>query len=519
MEYSADLLSLVTPSPWHPLYGQMAYTGKVLGIDPWERMADGGFIAGTLALLALWRKRDSRPWMLLLLVAWVLSLGPLLKVMDKVVTLNLGDYSSTITLPWLAFAKLPLLNVARTPARFNFTVGFALAILAAYGAVVLWDRFSARRRSLFLILAVLIIFDFQSFWPFPTTPGTIPLKIQALAQRDDIRAVMNLPWDHLLAQKDGMYLQTGHHKPLIAGHITRRTPVDPARLTVLEDTLDPALLDLAGVDVLILHKQWAWVGDRDRVLALGQPFYEDDRILALEVPDPTDSPTFHAIYDEAFSVEDQTATYFFAPQSGRFDLSADVSSTDRDINLLLDGELIQQQSDSGSLDLPIFIAEAGYHTLTWAVEPPCPAHHLDLLACRSVEITDLTLGEFVPLRFYEPVQFEGLKLVGRTLDTLDNALEVRLWWRFDKAVGENTIRFVHVVDQNGEAIAQRDDSLGQHLAGSAWVETLRFDDLPPGDYDIYTGWYTYPENLRIAIRSDVVDAPNNRLQLGSVHLD
>ena len=156
--------------------------------------------------------------------------------------------------------------------------------------------------------------------------------------------------------------------------------------------------------------------------------------------------------------------------------------------------------------------------------PDLPAHHTyrvkDLLACRSVEIAGLTLADFQPADLGQPVLFEqGITLAAHTVESVDKTLLVNLWWRFDTAGDANRIRFVHVVDQQGNLAVQRDESLGQRPEHSAWMETLRFEDLPPGDYEIYSGWYTYPDNLRIVIRSDVVDAPNNRVRLGTVHVD
>ena len=43
----------------------------------------------------------------------------------------------TSALPWALFQNLPLINIARTPARFNFAVGFAMAVLVGYGVSVL----------------------------------------------------------------------------------------------------------------------------------------------------------------------------------------------------------------------------------------------------------------------------------------------------------------------------------------------------------------------------------------------
>ena len=518
--YSTDLLGLVTPSPRHPLFGQLDFTGRILGIDPFEREAYVGLIAFGLLLLGLWRRPAARPWLALALVAWIASLGPLLKLMNTVVTLNLNDRVSYVTLPWLAFQDLPLLNTTRTPARFNFSIALAVAIMAGYGAAVLWDGLKRVRWPLFLGLVVLVVFEYQTFWPMLTNPGTVPQPIQALAQRDDIRAVMNLPWEHLLAQKDGMFLQTGHQKPLIAGHVTRRTPVDPAKLTVLESTLDPALLDRESVDVLILHKEWARAGDRERLLQLAQPFYEDERIMAVNVPDPTSAPQFRAVYDVDQSIEDRSDAYFFAPQPGWFDLSGVVQSGGRDFQLALNGELIRQTASDGPLRMPLFVTQPGYYTLDFAVQPPCPAHYIAVLACRAVDFDGLALGDFQPETFAAPVQFaQGLNLDTYAIQTEGDHITVDLAWHFELARQENDIRFVHVVDQSGTLVAQSDEPLGQRPADSGWMEQVAFDALPAGTYDIYTGWYHYPDNVRFAVRSDLPEAVNSWVHLGQVRLD
>src|SRR5699024_5069533 len=130
-------------------------------------------------------------------------------------------------------------------------------------------------------------FEYQFFWTMPTVPAIVPEPVRALNERDDIRAVFNVPWEHLLTDKDGMYLQTGHGLPMIAGHITRRTPLNPAVGFVLQRTLDPALLDAAGVDVIFLQKEWADANGRlDALLRerLGAPIYEDERIAVFEAP-------------------------------------------------------------------------------------------------------------------------------------------------------------------------------------------------------------------------------------------
>ena len=90
-----------------------------------------------------------------------------------------------------------------------------------------------------------------------------------------------------LVNKDGMFLQIGHHLPMIVGQVSRSTPADPAKVNLLQDTLDPALLDAAGVDIVIVHKEYAGSDGGLGALArsrFGSPFYEDDQVAAFEVP-------------------------------------------------------------------------------------------------------------------------------------------------------------------------------------------------------------------------------------------
>ncbi|HEX2907885.1 MAG TPA: hypothetical protein VHO69_13535, partial [Phototrophicaceae bacterium] len=143
-----------------------------------------------------------------------------------------------------------------------------------------------------MLVSALVLWEYQLFWTgMPTIPAAIPSAVTDLAARADVRAVLDVPWEHLLAAKDGLYLQTGHQKPLLAGQITRRTPVNPAKLAVLQAMLDPALLDAAGVDVIILHKEWD-EGKLEPFLRehLGQPTYEDARLALFDVPEAENAP-------------------------------------------------------------------------------------------------------------------------------------------------------------------------------------------------------------------------------------
>ncbi|HEX2907884.1 MAG TPA: hypothetical protein VHO69_13530, partial [Phototrophicaceae bacterium] len=135
--YSADLLSIITPSFQHPLFGNLDYTHTILGVDPFEKPGYIGILAGVLALVGFWTRREARWWLLVAGIAWVFSLGPLLKINGQPVTLITDGYPTYVPLPWALYQQLPLFNIVRVPARFHFALAFAVSVLAGYGAAAI----------------------------------------------------------------------------------------------------------------------------------------------------------------------------------------------------------------------------------------------------------------------------------------------------------------------------------------------------------------------------------------------
>ena len=523
--FSADALGVVTPSFQHPLFTHLPHTHTILGIDPFERVAYVGLIAALLVLVGVVKWAAARPWLLLAMVAWVLSLGPLLQALGQIVTLHLGDYTTGVALPWLLLQSLPVLNITRTPARFNFAIALAVAIMAGYGAAALFRALRTLRlkpagasvvlsaeqrnrwwwleRGLVGFLAVLIVFEYQFFWPFPVIPGVVPEPIAALSTDDSVRVVFDVPWQHLLTQKDGLFLQTGHYKPLIAGHVTRRTPIDPARPTLLQTTLDPVLLNAAEVDVIMLHKRWDESGETSAFTRqmLGAPFYEDDTLAAFRVPavDETAPADFIAApMATPARIEQAVTQYFYAPQAGWLTLDAEFIGAGRDVTLWLDQQPLSQVlvDDETLITLPIPVMQAGYHTLTVSLDPPCPVALDTTLACRTVDIQRLDLTDFTPTPAFDPVALEqGITLNAANATVLTgDQLTVGLWWLFDQPRTLDDVRFVHVLTPDGQLVAQQDQPLGEFAAGTGALDLVEIPlaGLPPGEYRVTAGWYRYP---------------------------
>ncbi len=529
--YSIDLLAIVTPSFNHPLFGQLDYTHRVLGINIVEGSSYVGIVAGLLALVAIWKWRAARWWLVVGGFAWVLALGPLLKVFDQPISLNNGEYSTFISLPWALVADLPGLNLARTPGRFNFLLALAVAVLAGYGAARLLDSGFFKQRGgrwsylVTVIVCALVLVDYQSFWPMPTYSAEIPAAVQSIATREDVRAVFNLPWDNLLAAKDGLWLQTAHEKPIIAGQVTRRTPVSPAKLSILQGTLDPALLNAAGADVVILHKTYDYDGSlgthaRD---VLGEPFYEDARLAVWNVPETDADPPFTEVSEIPSEPSNRINLYFYTPEPGWIDLDTTLHIGEgHSASLVLDESPLRTEVADGEVNLSIPLDEAGYHTVSLALDNPCPETVPDGLSCNGLMVEGLKIGSFQAATFTPAVQFDrgvalrGSQVENPTPESESPVVRVNLWWGFDTARTEQDIRFIKILDSDGNPVAGVDESLGTHPAGSEWIESLNLPlaDVLPGNYRVYVGWYSYPDLIRFPVLSDVPGAADGLALIG-----
>lgn len=412
VQYSADPLAFIAPSPFTPWLSGIVptYSRTVLGTNSIEGTAYLGLVAVLLAAVAVWRcGRRAGLWLTIALGCMAFSLGPLLKWQDQPVVYRIGEHSSNVVLPWALFQNLPLINGTRTPGRFNMTTGLALGVLAALGLGVLLQRIGRRNVQVALagVLAVIVLAEYQLFFPFPTTPAALPTYFDSLAEREDVRAVLDVPQDDLLAQKAALYQQTAHHKPLTAGYISRRTPVDPARLSVLSDVAlgklpqvpgqnalsandARAVLKANGVDVVVFHLQLL---DRDRVLAwatgaFGQPRYRDDQIAIFEVPPATTTPAMPITLsmsgwwrrqsgDQAMPpwLTGESSLYLYAASAvdQRWTLRLSPLLQARQMRLAVDGRLSRAwtiNAPTRALDFWLRL-DPGFHTLTMTLPDGC----------------------------------------------------------------------------------------------------------------------------------------------------
>jgi hypothetical protein len=566
VRYSADLLAFVAPSPFNPWTAPIApaYSRAVLGTNSTEGAAYLGIIAVALAVIAISRRQHRAGlWLVIALGCMVFSLGPLLKWQDQPVTYTIGEYQSHVVLPWALFQNLPLINATRTPGRFNITTGLALGVLAALGLNVLLPRLKsdARRLGLTAALAVAVMAEYQLFFPFPVTSGALPSYFDTLATRGDVRAVLDVPWDDPIAQKAAMYQQVTHHKPLIAGYVSRLTPVDPAKLSILSDTAlgrvssvpDEArsILNDSGVDVLVYHWQLL---DRDAVSrwatgAFGSPAYQDDQLAIFEVPKGGKraetvqvSPSSAGWWIDSGRqwMSGDSGLYVYAPSAidQQWTLSLSPLLHSRRIQLVVDGRLARAwlvNTPTAQVDFWLRL-DPGFHTLRFVlpdgctpspVNPVCLLYNVDPSArseqactlkeqnvcvgalLNKVSWQDTGVMAFRPqaIRLASGMTLQGFRAPDRV--RAGQALTVETDWQAAQKLPGDYHLFVHMLDRAGKLVAQADTVPGDGTFATPgwsvpqdWIEAVNLPlpaGLALGSYSLYTGWYSYPDLTRLAV--------------------
>ncbi len=348
---SADLLAFVTPHGFHPLWGAWAREqSKVFTSSIAEYTVFAGYVVLALAALGAWPRRNGAArrapaqegqfaprmqafWLLVLLVFFVLSLGPVLHIGGRTALLPAGR---EIPLPygWLVRA-VPFMEITRSVSRYDVMVMLALSLLAAWGVDRLW-RGGRWRRGLAVAGCIGLLFEFLPA-PYPLSPADTPAWYYALAADGRPGAVLNLPmnWD-----RPGYLLyQTVHGKPLTVAYISRedpRTLVERAPVLQHFRHLGPDILafDLRGQGMQVLADLGVrWVvldrykmpggAERSVTEALaaeifaGRPaLYADERLTVYEVVAPAQVAPYLLLAPGWEPFDKQNRTRAFVDQAG-----------------------------------------------------------------------------------------------------------------------------------------------------------------------------------------------------------
>lgn len=215
-----DLAAFLAPNPNHPFVPSSV--GEWLAHQPngyAENVASIPVVAIVLLAGALalgWR--PSRWWAGLTALFGLLALGPFVHV---------AGANTYVPGPWALLRYVPVVGLARTPARFSVVMMLACAILFAAALVWLGRQYPGRRKALLAAVAVLLAIELL---PAPLTlySASVPDIYRHVAMAPPETRLLELPF----GVRDGtssvgnftarsQFFQTAHGKSLIGGYLSR----------------------------------------------------------------------------------------------------------------------------------------------------------------------------------------------------------------------------------------------------------------------------------------------------------
>jgi len=235
--YSSDLVDSFVPSALHTFWSapakalEKAYPQR----DTAERSVFLGYttlLVGAAGLAAFRRRRGVWFWAAAAVVAWLLSLGPVMHVLGHS---SFSVFGSTIPMPYLAlYSLVPGFSVMRVPARFVVLASLALAVLVGYALSGWSDWLSARqvkdeakprrppvRPLVYALVTALIALDSLSV-PYPMAAVGYHIQFyERIAKQPGDFALLELP---LRPMSDYMSYQTVHGHPIVYGYLSRQPP-------------------------------------------------------------------------------------------------------------------------------------------------------------------------------------------------------------------------------------------------------------------------------------------------------
>lgn len=306
-DFSADLLAFFVPAATHPLLGALPgfreFADRLIGQGNLrENTVYLGVIPLALALWGLVRYQKARtlPWLVLALVAGVLSLGPILKVAGNV---------TGWPLPYAAVQFLPFYKWGRIPGRFNETIVLGLAVLLGYGYASLSRHWKGGQAALLAALCVGgIALEYLTVWPFPTLPAATPGFYQQVAKEKGDFGVLDLPqWPLWLreASNYAMFNQTVHGHKIVGGYVWRLPQGRDGTMKAFQELLWPdgqtdiiarrrgaesiPLMNQYDIRYVVVHPRTMPPEDVDNDIAaitraLGAPLHADPDVVAFAVP-------------------------------------------------------------------------------------------------------------------------------------------------------------------------------------------------------------------------------------------
>ncbi len=531
-----DVLAYVLPTRYHPLWVPAA-----------EKIYDNflhnkvyipflGYTALALALYgAIKRWKQARSWLLVAGIYVTLALGPILRVN--------GQLYPKIPMPYRLVGDLFFIRAVRVPNRFNLFLNLPVAMMVAFGVEAITHQ-RARKLviPLTLIVSALILREY-SLVPYHTEHPDTPDWYHQLAQEPGQFAVLDLPIGLQTFNKQYMFYQITHRKPLVEGKIAR--PPHEVFAFVESNPLlshlhqhnimNPKLVNVshqlrtlrdANIRYIILHKGFA---TREQMTTWRdwltfEPTHEDEDLVVYRT-DPRLGHDFtfaHTLTEEIGLIRASVApTDVIQGGVVRVDArwgSSAAPDQNYDVCLALSdpaGEVahsrcvplssawpaFQWEADeivrsSYDLHVPVSLEPAAYSLALTLAEPSTGAS-----VGRPADLGHLRIDALNPMHSLQVLFGDAIWLHGYDLHRSDDILKLTFYWQAQQEMNTSYKVFVHLIDPTtGEIVAQSDAVPADWsrpttgwLPGEYITDTHTLvipDDAPAGDYVLQAGLYS-----------------------------
>jgi hypothetical protein len=513
-----------------------------------------GLIALLLGFWGVIRGSGRTRWffLLLLVVAFVLSLGPRLYLAPG----RPAGLDATLPYGWL-YAIVPGFKALRAPVRFDAMVMLALAVLAGYGTVSLLRLGAATRRwqraGFILLLAGLLVIE-SWVWPAahvePVETGDrVPPVYRWLAARSE-GSILELPMAFTPGgpRLEYQYLSTYHWQPSPDGY-SGFIPPKHGQVVYEMDRFpwerSVSLLQGLGVQLVLVHTDRypssRWLEMQDLLARTPEltPIEDwgTDRVYGVQPRsfDPSNLEVSVYLPPHAGAGQPYTA-YVIARNLGSRSYAIQPTDSIRPTVTWLSASG-ETATASTSADIPLVTSPEGgaMVILLPLTAPAAPGSHQITITEQSGPLGEwastgvVEVGDEVKAddgRFPVPVQLTGWSIPSEAVP--GQPLDVKLVWRALGKIDAYYSIYVKLLDREGNAIAAWD---GQPRNGQAptleWVpgETIEDSvalDIPPaapsGDYFVEVGMYRAADLAR-CMTLDEDGTPVDRIVLGAVRVE
>lgn len=290
-----DLLAYFLPNPNHPWAPDALRTWLTPRPDAYiENVASLTFVALAVIAIALaagWRL--PRFWLATAGVFGLCALGPFI---------HLAGMNTHIATPWALLRYVPLVGMARTPARFSIVLMLAVCVLFAIALAWLGTRWPHRRRAILATVGLALLFELLPA-PRALYSASVPVFYDRVAAAPADTRVLELPF----GVRDGtsslgnftarsQYFQTRHGKPLIGGYLSRVS--ERRRSLIRSDDMLDALMTLSAAGELSDAR-------RRQLVAAGPAFVARARIGFIVVDAARTPAALRRFVAEAFGLVPQ----------------------------------------------------------------------------------------------------------------------------------------------------------------------------------------------------------------------